>query len=88
MIKTVRRYRFIKQKLGEEISHSALGPTWQKIRLDTPGTEFPVDLPWQQELLNADYLVLEEVDGAPEEELVKAGLSRKQAQDIVQYFEE
>ena len=81
-VQSHRRYCFL-----QFAQHTALdddfGPVWDGKRRAIAGTAIPVTFPARNELLGAGYLVTEEVNGASEHELHRAGLSRSQAAAVI-----
>jgi hypothetical protein len=56
---------------------------WDGKRRQVAGASIPTTFPARTQLLAAGYLVLEELQGANEEELTSAGLSATQAAAVV-----
>jgi hypothetical protein len=56
---------------------------WDAKRREIAGTQFPADFPARSLLISCGYLVREEVEGATDLELRRAGLSRSQAAAVV-----
>lgn len=79
---THRRYAFLKMRAAVG-NGSPVSVAWDGIRKGEPGTELPQNLPARGALIAAGYLVVEEIDGADEDELTGAGLSSHQAAAVI-----
>lgn len=77
-----RRYAFLNM-LAAVDNGSPVSVAWDGIRKGEPGTELPQNLPARGALIAAGYLVVEEIDGADEDELTGAGLSSHQAAAVI-----
>jgi hypothetical protein len=73
-----RRYCFLQYKRGLRFDDGT-DPIWDAKRREIAGTDLPATFPAKSLLNRAGYLVLEELQGANQTELMRAGLSASQA---------
>jgi hypothetical protein len=81
-----RRYCFLKYR-ENYAADDDLWYSWDAKRKSIAGTELPASFPARTALLAAGYLVLEEIQGASETELITAGLRASQAAAVVAALE-
>lgn len=88
-IKTPRRYYLLKRRYfgadGVDYEPSLSGAYRSKQEAE-PGTDLPAGFVLKTELAALGYTTVEDLDGADEQELVTAGLSRNQAKAVLQDF--
>lgn len=78
-----RRYALLRafKKKDENV-----GEFWRSKQRAIPGTALPEGFPLQVELAACGYYVVEDLDGAVEEELREAGLTASQAKAVLAAF--
>jgi hypothetical protein len=78
-IRNVRRFYLHKRLTGEEETR----PVWQAKQEAEPGTALAEDFPCRSELAALGYTTEEDLDGADQDELVRAGLKTNQAKKVI-----
>lgn len=81
--KSVRRYYLRKRLRAAEVGDDALASTWQHKQEAETGTALPTTFPHAEALAALGYTTTEDLDGADVDELVCAGLKRRQAEDAI-----
>lgn len=79
----VRRYYLQKRRKAREIEDWALETVWQAKQEAEPGTALGARFPHRAVLSTAGYTTTEDLDGADRAELVTAGLTTREAQDVI-----
>lgn len=77
-----RRYCFLQYRAALPYSDDS-EQVWDGKRRTLLGTDIPATFPARAALISAGYVVLEELRGADETELTRAGLSSQQAAAVV-----
>lgn len=78
-IRNVRRFYLHKRLTGDENTR----PVWQAKQEAQPGTELAADFPARADLAALGYTTAEDLDGADQDELVRAGLKPNQAKKVI-----
>jgi hypothetical protein len=78
-IRNVRRFYLHKRLTGNEETR----PVWQAKQEEQPGTALAEDFPCRAELAELGYTTAEDLDGADQDELVRAGLKTNQAKKVI-----
>ena len=81
-LNTPRRYYLQKRRKARALS-DATEMVFQAKQDAEPGTPLAATFPHLTQLATAGYTTTEDLDGADEDELVTAGLTRREAQDVV-----
>lgn len=86
-IKTPRRY-YLHKRLVEQIyfCDGDAAAVWQSKQEAEPGTPLPDDFAHHAELTELGYTAREDLDGADAYELENAGLTRRQATEVLAAF--
>jgi len=82
-VKRPRRYYLHKRLEARLFEDSDLETSWQAKQEAEPGVALSVGFPNRSELAAIGYTTTEDLDGADEAELVRAGLTQRQAQDVI-----
>lgn len=82
---TPRRF-YLHKRLEARIEFSSLEPVWQAKQEAEPGTALPADFPHLTELTALGYTTHEDLDGADESELERAGLTLRQSKIVIAAF--
>jgi hypothetical protein len=82
-IRTTRRYYAAKAEASALAYEHDAEILWRARQQAEPGTLFPASVPLQEKLRAAGYVVLEDVLGADEAELLDAGLAEREAGAVV-----
>lgn len=77
-----RRY-YLHQRIEARQVEDDSERVWQAKQEAQPGTALPSDFPWRAELETMGYTAREDIDGADADELVRAGLTERQANDVI-----
>lgn len=80
-IKTARRF-YLHRRI-EERQQDGDEQVWQAKQEAQPGTALATTFPFRAALSACGYTTVEDLDGADVNELVRAGLTRSQALDII-----
>lgn len=80
---SVRRYLLHKRRLAREAGDWALVNVWQAKQEAEPGSALGASVPHQTALEPLGYTTAEDLDGADVDELESAGLTRRQAEDVI-----
>jgi hypothetical protein len=79
-VKTPRRHALLKSQGHRLQQNEELAATWKAKQQAIPGTALPASFPLQARLAVAGYSTVEDLDGTDEDELVRAGLTQREAQ--------
>lgn len=82
-VKRPRRHFLSKRRDALERCDTALAGVWQSKQEAEPGVALAADFPHRSLLASAGYTTIEDIDGADEAELVRAGLNNRQARAVL-----
>jgi len=85
-VKTARRFYLHKRHMAAQYEDSDLDLTWRAKQEAEPGSALPEYFPHQAALEAQGYTKREDIDGADAAELVRAGLTQRQATDVIAAF--
>jgi hypothetical protein len=89
---TIRRYYLLKSQAAKAAGDESLKRTWWAKQSEVPGTGLPADFPSKAALAALRYTTIEDLKGdevqASVEELVKAGLPRREAALVIEALPE
>ena len=82
-IRTTRRYYAARAEASALAYEYDAESLWRARQQAEPGTPFPASVPLQERLRAAGYVVLEDLLGADEVELLEKGLNEREAGAVV-----
>ena len=82
-VKNLRRFYLHKRIEARVYEDSDLDTVWQSKQEAIAGTALAASFPHLAELTAIGYTTVDDIDGADEEELVRAGLSQHQATEVI-----
>jgi hypothetical protein len=80
---TPRRYCLSKRRAASLSGRDAAAAAWQAKQEAEPGTPLPSTFPFRTRLAELGYVAREDLDGADEQELNRAGLGLRQARAVL-----
>lgn len=82
-VKRPRRYYLHKRLEARLYERSDSDTVWRAKQEAEPGTPIADGFPFKTELAAVGYTATEDLDGADVDELVRAGLTQKQAKQVI-----
>lgn len=86
-IENPHRYLLLKAHAADRRGDGELAATWRGKHQGLAGTALAADFPLRARLLAAGYQHTEDITGADEHELVEAGLTRREALQVLAAIE-
>jgi len=86
-VKTARRYYLGKRRKALEVQDNALADVWRAKQEAEPGQALALTFPHRSKLEALGYTTVEDLDGANQDELISAGLLRREAAAVLAALE-
>lgn len=86
-VKRPRRYYLGKRQQANERGDISVADVWRAKQEAEPGTALAATFPHRSKLEPLGYTTTEDIDGANEEELMSAGLTRREAAAVLAALE-